>query len=50
MDMCLRDKITSTEYDMLHAWRDWYAWGDEKADTARIKPIRDILQEWDNSN
>ena len=50
MEMCLRDKITSTEYDMLHAWRDWYAWGDEKSDTARIKPIRDILQEWDNSN
>lgn len=46
----LLDMITSDEYYLLEAWRDWYAWGDEKADEGRIKPIREILLEWEKSN
>ena len=46
----LLDMITTDEYHLLEAWRDWYAWGDEKSDVNRIKPIREILTEWEKSN
>lgn len=44
------DKITSDEYNLLHCYRDWYAWCDDRTNNCRVKPIREVLQEWAKSN
>ena len=44
------DKITSDEYNLLHCYRDWYAWCDDRSSNCKIAPIREVLKEWANAN
>ena len=48
--MSLRDKITEQEYQILSKWRDWYGWQEERSSYCETKPIKDILEVWENNN
>ena len=44
------DKITSEEYNIMHHYRDWYAWCDDRSSNCKPAPIREVLKEWANAN
>ena len=44
------DKITSEEYNIMHCYRDWYAWYDGHSSNCNVVPIREVLKEWANAN
>lgn len=46
----VRNKITEAEYKMMNNYRDWYVWHESKPADYNAASIRDILEEWENSN
>lgn len=45
----MRNKITELEYKMMTKWRDWYGWQEAPTQDCEVLPIREILEEWENS-